>query len=370
MNFDFWRGKRVLVTGHTGFKGSWLSLWLQTLGAQVVGFALDPPASKNLFTDANVAAGMTDTRGDIRDLKSVQHVVDQHKPEIVLHLAAQALVRDSYDCPVETYATNVMGTIHVLEAIRGCQETRAAVVVTTDKCYENKEWPWGYREDDPMGGHDPYSSSKGCAEIATSAYRRSFFQNNVGIATARAGNVIGGGDWAKDRLVPDMVRGLIDHGEFLIRNPAATRPWQHVLEPLGGYMLLAERLWDSPAKYSQGWNFGPLPDDAKPVAEIADLMIRAWGSGTWINGQKPGEVHEANLLQLDCSKARHQLDWTPKLGIVDALQLTTDWYRRSSHGERAKGLSLEQINHYQSIISLSQSTPTLKSAAPTLKSAA
>ncbi|MBI2480156.1 MAG: CDP-glucose 4,6-dehydratase, partial [Planctomycetia bacterium] len=350
MESQFWLGKKVLLTGHTGFKGAWLALWLQRLGADVVGYALDPPDDPNLFAVADVARGLTDLRGDVRDLTFVRECVEQHAPEVVFHLAAQALVRESYAMPVETYATNVMGTVNVLEAIRQSASVKAAVMVTTDKCYDNKEWPWGYRENDPLGGHDPYSSSKGCAELVIAAYRRSYFASadkSVGIASARAGNVIGGGDWARHRLVPDIVRGLTTKGEFIIRNPMAVRPWQHVLEPLRGYLLLAERLCDDPNKWSQAWNFGPHPNDAQPVSKVADLMVKMWGSGRWIDGADPHAVHEANSLQLDCSKARQLLDWTPRLDLRNALQLTIDWYRAFHDlSDNLRTVTLHQIDAY------------------------
>ena len=349
MDALFWNGKKVLVTGHTGFKGSWLTLWLQHMGAEVVGYALDPPIKRNMFDVSHIAQGITDLRSDVRELKLLRHCLDQHAPDIVFHLAAQALVRESYISPVETYATNVMGTVNVLEAIRHCPSVKSAIMVTTDKCYENKEWPWGYRECDPMGGHDPYSSSKGCAELAVAAYRRSFFEmseKTIGVASVRAGNVIGGGDWAKDRLVPDIIGGLIEHNEILIRNPSAVRPWQHVLEPLRGYMMLAKRLYENPKEWSQAWNFGPRQEDAQPVSAVADLILELWGSGHWINGAQHGAFHEANFLQLDCSKARHLLGWSPQFDLRAALQFTIEWYRAAAGGEDMRAFSLQQIDNY------------------------
>ena len=360
MEREFWHGKKVLLTGHTGFKGGWLALWLQKLGAGVVGYALDPPDEQCLFAAADVGREMTDLRGDVRDLNAVRECLEQHQPEIVFHLAAQALVRESYALPVDTYATNVMGTVNVLEAIRHCRSVKAAIMVTTDKCYDNREWPWGYRENDPLGGHDPYSSSKGCAELVIAAYRRSYFAsaaNKVGIASVRAGNVIGGGDWAKHRLVPDIVKGLVEAGTFHIRNPSAVRPWQHVLEPLRGYLLLAERLCDEPNKWSQAWNFGPNPNDARPVSEVADLLIEMWGSGRWTTDADPHAVHEANSLQLDCSKARQLLAWTPQLNLKNALELTVNWYRTStSTPEYMRAATLKQIDDYQALASLGPRT--------------
>ena len=350
MNAYFWQGKKVIVTGHTGFKGAWLSLWLQHLGAEVVGFSLDPPSDRNLFEVADVSRDMLDRRGDVRDLKCLIQCMEQHAPDVVFHLAAQALVRPSYTTPVETYATNVMGTVNVLESIRHCPSVKSAVFVTTDKCYENRESLRGYREEDPMGGHDPYSSSKGCAELVVSAYRRSFFESSssaVNVATVRAGNVIGGGDWATDRLVPDMISGLVERNAFVIRNPAAIRPWQHVLEPLRGYLMLAERLHGESRKWSQAWNFGPSQEDAQPVSVVADLMVELWGDGHWTTDEKPGAVHEARLLQLDCSKARHELKWTPRFDLRDALQCTVEWYRAATEKEDMRDFTLQQIVEYQ-----------------------
>src|SRR5579872_4247565 len=277
---NFWKNKKVLVTGNTGFKGSWLSLWLQQLQAEVIGYALNPPTDVNLFTEAKVADGMQDVRGDIRDFALLNNTIQKYQPEIIFHMAAQPLVRYSYANPVETYATNVMGTVHLLEAARQCQSVRAIVNVTTDKCYENREWHWGYRENEPMGGFDPYSNSKGCAELVTSAYRNSFFNSlngQVGLASARAGNVIGGGDWALDRLIPDLITACIKNETLNIRYPEAIRPWQHVLEPLSGYLRLAECLYHDPVTYAEAWNFGPHDADAKPVSWIADEVVKRWG---------------------------------------------------------------------------------------------
>ena len=274
MNPKFWVDKRVLVTGHTGFKGSWLSLWLQTLGANLMGLALEPPTTPNMFELANIGEGMKSYVADIRDFNAVEKVVSEARPEIVIHMAAQPLVRYSYQNPIETYATNVMGTVHLLEALQKQAGTKTVVNVTSDKCYENKEWVWGYREDEPMGGFDPYSNSKGCAELVTSAYRRSFFQDKgIGLASARAGNVIGGGDWAQDRLIPDILKSFQAHEPVFIRSPDATRPWQHVLEPLSGYLALAEALWNDPVQFAQAWNFGPKEEDAKPVSWMVDCLV-------------------------------------------------------------------------------------------------
>ncbi|WP_296505649.1 CDP-glucose 4,6-dehydratase [Rhodoferax sp.] len=348
MNPSFWHGKRVLLTGHTGFKGSWLSLWLQSMGAQVVGYALAPPTNPSLFDVAKVSQGMTSIIGDIRDLVKLQAVFAEHKPEIVIHMAAQPLVRYSYQNPVETYSTNVMGTVHLLEAVRNSPGVKAVVNVTTDKCYENKEWAWGYRENEPMGGHDPYSNSKGCAELVTSAYRSSFFQEkSIAMASARAGNVIGGGDWAADRLIPDILRAFEQNQPVIIRNPHATRPWQHVLEPLSGYLALAERLYTDGQTFAEGWNFGPTDDDAQPVQWIVEHMVSSWGNGaSW---QQDGGVHphEANYLKLDISKAKARLGWQPRWTLQAALQASVDWHQQWLAGANMQAVTLGQINQYQ-----------------------
>jgi CDP-glucose 4,6-dehydratase len=344
---EFWRGKRVFITGHTGFKGGWLSLWLQSMGAELQGLALEPPTTPNLFTEARVGQGMASTIGDIRDLSTVLAAMSAFKPDIVLHLAAQPLVRHSYIEPVETYATNVMGTVHVLEAARRVGSVKVVVNVTTDTCYENKEWLWGYREDEPMGGYDPYSNSKGCAELVTSAYRQSFFQAGAtAVASARAGNVIGGGDWAADRLVPDILRAFEQGQPVVVRNPHSTRPWQHVLEPLCGYITLAQRLWTDGQPFAEGWNFGPREEDAKPVEWILDRMVSRWGhDARWQldGGQHP---HEANYLKLDISKARHRLGWEPRWSLSTALDLIIEWHQAwLSHSDMQR-LCLDQITHY------------------------
>jgi len=343
----FWRGKRVLVTGHTGFKGGWLCLWLQQLGAQVQGFALEPPTPTNLFTEARVAEGMASTIGDIRDLAAVEACVAAFRPEIVLHMAAQPLVRLSYVQPVETYATNVMGTVHVLEAVRRVPGARVVVSVTTDKCYENREWAWGYREDEPMGGHDPYSNSKGCAELVTSAYRRSFLgQGGVALASARAGNVIGGGDWASDRLVPDILRAFERDEPVVIRNPGSTRPWQHVLEPLSGYLVLAQRLWAQGAEFAEGWNFGPRDEDARPVHWIVERLVEHWGRGARWQLDGGTHPHEAHYLKLDISKARARLQWAPRWRLEEALAHIVSWHQSWLAHEDVRALCLQQIDQY------------------------
>lgn len=346
----FWTGKRVFVTGHTGFKGSWLSLWLQSMGAQVKGFALAPPTSPSMFEQAKVADGMISEIGDIRDLEAIKQSMIKFDPQVLIHMAAQPLVRLSYREPVETYATNVMGTVHVLEAARQCPALKAIVNVTTDKCYENREWVWGYRECEPMGGHDPYSNSKGCSELVTSAYRNSFFNTpeSASLASARAGNVIGGGDWADDRLIPDILRAFEKSEPVVIRNPKATRPWQHVLEPLSGYLMLAQQLFrESGNKFAEGWNFGPRDQDVKPVDAILNHMVEFWGSGaSWILDQNPNP-HEAQLLKLDISKAESELNWHPRWTLEFTLDRIIDWHRCWIQGGDVKAKTLEQISEYQ-----------------------
>jgi len=343
-----WRGRRVLVTGHTGFKGSWLTLWLQRLGASVTGFALAPPTDPNLFETARIGDGIDSIIGDIRDLAAVQAAVDTSKPEVVFHLAAQPLVRLSYDQPVETYATNVMGTVHLLEAARRAGGVKAFVCITTDKCYENREWVWPYRESDPMGGFDPYSSSKGCAELVVSAYRRSYFQGEgaLALASVRAGNVIGGGDYALDRLIPDLIRAFECGEAPAIRSPDAVRPWQHVLEALGGYLMIAERLIAGDAGFADAWNFGPSDDDARPVSWIVDKLRGAWG-GTSETVPFAGAVpHEAGLLRLDISKARALLGWRPSLPLAEALEWIVEWHKAVGEGADPRGITLAQIDRY------------------------
>ncbi|WP_397411282.1 CDP-glucose 4,6-dehydratase [Polaromonas sp.] len=353
MTPGFWQCKRVFVTGHTGFKGSWLSLWLQQLGASVTGYALSPPTSPSLFAQARVAEGMQSVHGDIRDLPALIKAMQAAQPEIVIHMAAQSLVRQSYVEPVETYATNVMGTVHLLEAVRQTAGVKAVVNVTTDKCYENKEWAWAYRENEPMGGYDPYSNSKGCAELVSAAYQSSFFsphthaQHGVALATARAGNVIGGGDWAKDRLIPDILAAFEKNQPVVIRNPQATRPWQHVLEPLRGYLTLAERLYAEGTAFAEGWNFGPHSDDARPVEWIVRRLAEQWpGSASWKidAGEHP---HEANYLKLDISKAGHRLNWHPAMRLEQALGLIVEWARARQTGADLRALTQEQILAYQ-----------------------
>jgi CDP-glucose 4,6-dehydratase len=345
----FWQGKRVLLTGHTGFKGSWLSLWLQSLGARVRGVALAPPTRPALFQVADVAEGMESCEADIRDYAALQGLVGTFQPEIIIHMAAQPLVRLSYHSPVETYATNVMGTVHVLEAARLAGSVRAIVNVTTDKCYENREWVWPYRENECMGGHDPYSSSKGCAELVSDAYRRSFLSRmGIAIATARAGNVIGGGDWADDRLVPDILRALEKHQPALIRNPQSVRPWQHVLEPLSGYLILAQHLFEQGQAYAEGWNFGPRDEDARPVRWIADRLCAGWGRGASWLPQSGDHPHEANFLRLDISKARQHLRWWPRWPLEAALSHVIQWHQAWLEGRAMRAVCLGQIAQYSS----------------------
>lgn len=352
MSPDFWRDKSVLLTGHTGFKGSWLSLWLQSMGARVVGYALPPPTNPNLFEVAEVGRGMTSVIGDIRDLGRLRAVFLEHQPEIVIHMAAQPLVRYSYVEPVETYSTNVMGVVNLLEAVRGSRSVRSVVNVTTDKCYENREWLWGYRESEAMGGYDPYSSSKGCAELVTAAYRNSYFHadkytaHGVAIASARAGNVIGGGDWAEDRLIPDVMRAIILGQPVRIRNPHAIRPWQHVLEPLSGYLLLAQKLYEEGSSCAEAWNFGPNDQDAKPVQWIVENLTQAWGQGASWSLDAGDHPHEAHYLKLDCSKAKARLDWYPRWHLEEALAAIIAWHRAHRDGKDMKAATLDQIRQY------------------------
>lgn len=345
----FWRNKRVLLTGHTGFKGSWLSLWLQSMGAALRGVALAPPTEPALFDVARIAEGMEHSLADIRDFGAVKSQMDEFRPEIVINMAAQSLVRLSYNQPIETYATNVMGTVHVLEAARNAGSVKAIVNITTDKCYENREWVWGYREDEPMGGHDPYSNSKGCAELVSSAYRKSFLKDaGIAMATARAGNVIGGGDWAADRLVPDILRALEKREPVLIRNPHAIRPWQHVLEPLSGYLLLAERLYTHGQADAEGWNFGPRDEDARPVQWIVEHLCGGWGNGASWTLQPGNHPHEAHFLKLDISKARQRLHWTPRWSLETALKHITEWHQAWLNSQDMRALCLNQITQYES----------------------
>lgn len=340
-----WPGRRVLVTGHTGFKGGWLSLWLHQLGAEVTGFALPAPTEPSFFEQTRLAELVNHIEGDVRDIGAVEAAVRDARPEVVFHLAAQPLVRYSYDNPIETYATNVMGTVHVLDACRRSESVRAVVSVTSDKCYENREWVWPYRETDPMGGRDPYSSSKGAAELVISAYRRSYFNAGARVASVRAGNVIGGGDWALDRLVPDVIRAMLAGERPMIRNPNSVRPWQHVMEAVGGYLLIGEKLLEGRAEFASGWNFGPSEEDAKPVGWIVERMLELWGAEGWDRPETP-QPHEATLLKLDCSKARGELGWRPRFDLDQALEKVVEWHKGVAAGEDARALSLRQLQEY------------------------
>ena len=346
----FWKDKKVFLTGHTGFKGSWLSLWLSSMGAKVTGYALAPNTTPSLFNVLDIDSLIeTSHIADIRDLPTLQKAMTQAKPDVVIHMAAQPLVRYSYANPVETYATNVMGTVHVLESTRRIESARATVVVTTDKCYENREREAGYREDEAMGGFDPYSSSKGCAELVTSAYRQSYFTNSTQgnqIASARAGNVIGGGDWSEDRLIPDAIRAFEASQPLMIRNPLATRPWQHVLEPLSGYLILAQALYGRGSVFASAWNFGPNDDDNRSVQEVAELMISQWDKTARWEKEGSEQPHEAHLLKLDCSKARSQLGWIPKWNLEFATQKIVQWQKAYQAKENMQVVSLAQINQY------------------------
>ncbi|MCS6930286.1 MAG: CDP-glucose 4,6-dehydratase [Saprospiraceae bacterium] len=357
MKLNF-QNRRVLVTGHTGFKGAWLSLWLERLGANLAGLALEPRTERDVFALSGIGQRMRDYRADIRNLTAVLHIFAQEQPEVVFHLAAQPLVLPSYEDPVETFATNTQGTIHILEAIRRTPSVRAAVLITTDKCYENREWLYGYREIDPMGGHDPYSASKGAAELAIAAYRRSFFHRSgsPAVASARAGNVVGGGDWAEYRLVPDIIRAIESGLPLEVRNPNAIRPWQHVLEPLGGYLLLAQRLLEAPERYAEAWNFGPLPHSIQPVYAICNAFFDYFRQNTtqakdhpgWREVSAPSQQHEASLLMLDISKALHRLLWRPVLTFSEMISLTADWYARY-RTESVWSLCVEQIQTYEQL---------------------
>ena len=349
VSLDFWRNKRVFITGHTGFKGGWLSLWLQRLGSDLTGYALNPPTAPSLFEEAKVGDGMRSIIADIRDSEGLAQAMIAARPEIVIHMAAQPLVRASYQAPAETYATNVMGTVHLLEAVRRTDTVRAVVNVTSDKCYENREWLWGYRENEAMGGYDPYSSSKGCAELVTAAYRSSYFnperyaEHGVAIASARAGNVVGGGDWAADRLIPDILRAIESGQPVNIRSPQAIRPWQYVLEPLSGYLALAEKLTTEGPAFAEGWNFGPNDEDAKSVQWIVERLTAEWGEGAhWQLDGEP-QPHEAHYLKLDCSKAKARLDWHPRWNLSETIGHIIGWHQARLAGANMREFSLQQI---------------------------
>jgi len=349
---SFWKGKRVFITGHTGFKGSWLTLWLHSMGAVLKGFSLNPPTEPSLYESASVDNFIDSTIGDIRNYDSLYAAIDEFRPEIVFHMAAQPLVRLSYDEPIETYSTNVMGTVHLLEAVKRVGGVKAVVNITSDKCYENREWVWGYREHEAMGGYDPYSNSKGCAELVASAYRNSFFnekeyaKHGVALASVRAGNVIGGGDWAKDRLIPDILRSFENQQTVIIRNPHAIRPWQHVLEPLSGYIVVAQRLYQDGPEFAEGWNFGPREDDAMPVQFIVETMVTLWGEGAAWHLDGSEHPHEAHYLKLDCSKARMQLGWQPRWNLVETLGRIVNWHKAWINREDMLALTRNEISEY------------------------
>ena len=348
----FWKGKKVFLTGHTGFKGSWLTLWLHSLGAEVTGYALEPPTSPSLFELCKLDTTIRSVISDVRDRKTLAESMRAAQPDIVIHMAAQPLVRDSYKIPVETYEINVMGTVNLFEAVRSCASVKAVINVTTDKCYENKEWVWGYRENEPLGGYDPYSNSKACSELVTSAYRNSYFNpkeyaaHGVAVASARAGNVIGGGDWALDRIIPDCVRAILGQNKIMIRNPHAIRPWQHVLEPLNGYLVLARKLYEHGPQYAGAWNFGPDERDAQPVEWLVRRMCEKWGRDASYTVDRGKHPHEANYLKLDCSKAKAELGWTPCWGLDKAIDSIVEWTKAYQQGRDVSIVCLEQINKY------------------------
>ncbi|MHA2278830.1 MAG: CDP-glucose 4,6-dehydratase [Candidatus Kariarchaeaceae archaeon] len=346
---NYYKDKTVLVTGHTGFKGSWLAIWLKSLGANVIGFALPPNTDPNNFDQSNLKEKIVHIEGDIRNPKGLLSVFDKHKPEIVFHLAAQPIVRLSYEEPHTTYETNVMGLINLCEAIKSTSSVKSIVNVTSDKCYENNEWVWGYRETDPVGGKDPYSSSKACAEIITNAYRHSFFQkNNIAVASARAGNIVGGGDWSLDRIIPDFIKAMTKNESLYLRNPNAIRPWQYVLEPLSGYLLLGSLIHTDQNKYSSAWNFGPNISQNLPVKELVEQMINYWGSGDWkLDPDAINQPHEAQMLTLDCNKAHQILKWIPVLSVEDTFKKTVEWYK-NFYGNKTNAfeLCIKQINEY------------------------
>lgn len=348
---NIYRGKNVLVTGHTGFKGSWLTVWLTMLGANVIGYSLEPNDKYDNFNMCGLADKVTHICDDIRNMERLSYVFEKYKPEFVFHLAAQPLVLRSYEEPKETYDINVMGTLNVLECIRKSDSVKVGLMITTDKCYENKEQIWGYREIDALGGYDPYSSSKACAEILISSYRNSYMNSDAfekhgkAIASVRAGNVIGGGDWSSNRIVPDCIRSLMEDEDIVVRNPSAVRPWQFVLEPLGGYLLLASKLYNEGSKYSSAWNFGPGEEMNIQVRHIVDKIIKFYGKGNWIDASNPNSLHEANLLTLDCTKSRKYLEWKPVLNFDETIKMTVDWYKKFKN-ENMYSFCIEQIENY------------------------
>jgi len=351
MNVKFWKDKRVFITGHTGFKGGWTVIWLQKMGAVIKGYALTPREEPSLYEVAKIADGIESYIGDVGDLDTLSQAMLEFQPDIVIHMAAQPLVRASYIDPVGTYQTNVMGTVNLLEAVRACKSVKAVVNVTTDKCYKNHEWIWGYRENEQMGGYDPYSNSKGCSELVTSAYRQSFFKSktSVSLASARAGNVIGGGDWSDDRLIPDVLKAFHLGKPVVIRNPHAIRPWQHVLEPISGYLFLAEKLYNSESEYAEGWNFGPNDEDAKPVSEVLEYLVAHWPAHVSWSIDESIQPHEAQLLKLDISKAKSRLKWAPRWDLNKAIQTTIEWHFAWINGEDMKTFSINQICDFEEI---------------------
>jgi len=352
MEPNFWKNKKVLLTGHTGFKGSWLSLWLQKLQVDLVGFSKSIPTQPSLFELADVGKNMTSVMRDITNIQHISDTVKDHKPDIVIHMAAQSLVQKSYEAPLETFSTNIMGTVNLLDAIRKTGRKCVIINVTSDKCYENQEITRGYTENDPMGGYDPYSSSKGCAELITSSFRNSFFKNSndeepdISLASVRAGNVIGGGDWAENRIVPDIMRGIINKKTIKIRNPTAVRPWQHVLEPLRGYLELAEKLWKHKSEFAESWNFGPDGDDVKPVSWIVKEIGKLWGDDVQTDTDNLNYKHEAKFLKLDCSKAKSKLGWNPKIKLEKGLKLTVDWYKQYAQKNELREFTEKQIDEH------------------------
>jgi len=356
LNRSFWKNRKVFLTGHTGFKGSWLSLWLDALGAKVTGYAFDPPTQPNLFEQAGVAGTLRSIRGDIRDLQPLKTALAECRPDVIIHMAAQSVVKRGYEDPVETYSSNVMGTVHLFEAVRQLKQRCVVVNVTSDKCYVNREWVWGYRENEPMGGRDPYSNSKGCAELVTTAYQESFFpptlfeQHGVALASARAGNAIGGGDWTSDQLIPDLMRAFLAGQPCLIRNPSAFRPWQFVLEPLRGYLMLAERLAADPSRFASGWNFGPVDDDAKPVSWIAEKLVSSWGGQAAWTQDSATHPREAHALKLDAAKAKTGMGWRPVLPLSQALDWIVEWYRAFHSGDDLRRLTQTQIARYEALL--------------------
>jgi len=353
MNKEFWNKKKVLLTGHTGFKGSWLSLWLQKLNANVVGFSKSIPTNPSLFELANIENGMTSITGNVCDYHKLEETIKEYKPEIVIHMAAQAILRESYSNPIETYATNVMGTVNLLESIRKVGNVKVILNVTTDKCYEHDKSSRGHLETDRLGGYDPYSNSKACSELVTSSFRNSFFnpeeheKHGISLASCRAGNVIGGGDWGKDRLIPDIVKGILNNEIIKIRNPDSIRPWQHVLDPLNGYLTLAEKLWSSGSEFSEGWNFGPLENDEKPVKWIVEKMIKL--SSKNIRYEMDGNVnpHEENYLKLNCGKAKSRLGWMSKLNLEEGLEWITEWYKQYEQNKDMRQITEQQIEKFE-----------------------